>query len=346
VIDVSVSPERLTHGLRSPLTVTLLNESIGVCTNIVLRLNFPPEVGMGRGRDRIELERLEPGAQRSYPFVVRPGSAGTVAITSDNFSYSDGLGVTHRREDLHIPLVVEPATEKTILKATHPGRDSSTEDGDLRTWIRELEETREVLVMHYSKLIKRMRDEMIHGIGISLPLRHELEATRREMTGLDIQLNRAKERLAGGKVGDRERVVHAATHDVFICHATEDKAGVARPLAVALGERGWKVWLDETELQIGDSLRQRIDEGIRLSRYGVVILSPDFFAKRWTKYELDGLTDRELSSGGVVILPVWHKLSHDEVASWSSTLAGKVAAHTGGGIEAVADKIVRRLEGV
>nr|WP_245836073.1 toll/interleukin-1 receptor domain-containing protein [Mycobacterium rhizamassiliense] len=54
------------------------------------------------------------------------------------------------------------------------------------------------------------------------------------------------------------------------------------PLRDALVEFGISVWLDETEMRLGHSLRQRIDEGIRSSRFGVVILSPSFFGKGWT----------------------------------------------------------------
>ena len=44
-------------------------------------------------------------------------------------------------------------------------------------------------------------------------------------------------------------------YDIFISHASEDKADVARPLAAHLEHLGLKVWLDEFELTLGDSLR-------------------------------------------------------------------------------------------
>jgi hypothetical protein len=50
--------------------------------------------------------------------------------------------------------------------------------------------------------------------------------------------------------------------DVFVSHASEDKAAVARPLAEHLRERGLTVWLDDSELRIGDSLRRKIDAGL------------------------------------------------------------------------------------
>lgn len=85
--------------------------------------------------------------------------------------------------------------------------------------------------------------------------------------------------------------------DFFISHASEDKEAVARPLADELKARGFRVWLDEFELRLGDSLRAKIDEGLRVSRFGVVILSPAFFSKRWPQQELNGLAAREMSGG-------------------------------------------------
>ena len=68
-------------------------------------------------------------------------------------------------------------------------------------------------------------------------------------------------------------------YDVFISHASEDKADVALPLAKHLQKFGFKVWLDDFELTLGDSLRRSIDCGLSQSKYGVVILSPAFFSK-------------------------------------------------------------------
>ena len=116
-------------------------------------------------------------------------------------------------------------------------------------------------------------------------------------------------------------------YDVFISHASEDKDDVVRPLAAELAAAGLSVWYDEYELRVGDSLRRKIDKGIAHSRYGIVVLSPAFFAKNWTQYELDGLVTKEMS-GTQVILPLWHNLSRDELISHSPSLADKVALST------------------
>ena len=79
------------------------------------------------------------------------------------------------------------------------------------------------------------------------------------------------------------------TYDVFISHASENKADVALPLANLLKRQGIKVWLDSFELKLGDSLSRSIDQGLSESRFGIVILSPEFLRKDWPRRELDGL---------------------------------------------------------
>jgi hypothetical protein len=116
----------------------------------------------------------------------------------------------------------------------------------------------------------------------------------------------------------------ADRYDFFISHATEDKDEVVRPLAERLQFSGFKVWYDESSLKVGDSLRASIDHGLANSRYGIVVLSEHFFQKNWTGYELNGLVARQ-SVGQKVILPVWHKISRDEVAKHSPSLADMLA---------------------
>jgi hypothetical protein len=126
--------------------------------------------------------------------------------------------------------------------------------------------------------------------------------------------------------------------DVFICHASEDKEGFVRPLASALQESGLSVWYDESSLNVGDSLRRAIDEGLNNSRYGIVVLSNNFFAKNWPQHELDGLMSKEIL-GTKVILPVWHQIAFEEVRNKSPMLAGIVAAKSDEGLAVVVKKL-------
>lgn len=127
---------------------------------------------------------------------------------------------------------------------------------------------------------------------------------------------------AGSEPSDKE-------WDVFISHAGEDKADVVRPLAHALRDHGLRIWYDEFEMRIGDSLRRKIDQGIARSAFGVVVLSEAFFAKGWPAYELDGLVTRSID-GSQVLLPLWHKITKAEVVAYSPSLADKLARSTSG----------------
>lgn len=130
--------------------------------------------------------------------------------------------------------------------------------------------------------------------------------------------------------------------DVFISHAWEDKESFVRPLAKALEAKGLRVWFDELTLTVGDSLRRSIDRGLANSRYGIVILSENFFKKEWPQKELDGLAVREVS-GEKVILPVWHNITADQVRRYSPILADRIAVSSSRGLEHVVAELLRAM---
>jgi Domain of unknown function (DUF1883)/TIR domain len=134
-------------------------------------------------------------------------------------------------------------------------------------------------------------------------------------------------------------------YDVFISHASEDKDVVVRPLAIALKNEHLRVWYDEFELKIGDSLRRKIDLGLSNSRVGLVVLSHSFIQKGWTNYELDGIVTRTIT-GEQILLPIWHNISKKEVMDYSPSLADKVArstaTHT---LEEIASEIASLIRG-
>jgi hypothetical protein len=142
----------------------------------------------------------------------------------------------------------------------------------------------------------------------------------------------------------KKRTRKVGRTDIFISHASEDKAAIARPLANALEKAGVSVWFDEATLTLGDSLRRRIDEGLAHSRFGVVVLSRHFFAKDWPQRELDGLVARENASGEKAIIPIWHRLTKSQVAKFSPTLADRLAGNSKEGVRTLVRKIKEVLD--
>lgn len=129
-------------------------------------------------------------------------------------------------------------------------------------------------------------------------------------------------------VEPEDDVLNGQTWDVFLSHASEDKNDVAIPLRDALTALGITVWLDKSEMRIGSSLRRRIDEGIRSSRFGIAVLSESFFKKGWTNQELDGLVTKSIAGDQQSLLPIWHGVTHADVRKFSPTLADRVALST------------------
>jgi Restriction endonuclease/TIR domain len=130
----------------------------------------------------------------------------------------------------------------------------------------------------------------------------------------------------------------ASGFDVFFVYAREDRA-VARPIAEELVKRGWRVWFDEFELTIGDSLAGQIDRGLSQSHAAVALITPSFFQKHWPARELSGLAMRESEGGAKIVLPVWHEVDASSVARHSPVLADRVAVNTSSGLQNVVHQI-------
>jgi hypothetical protein len=135
----------------------------------------------------------------------------------------------------------------------------------------------------------------------------------------------------------------AYTWDVFISHASEDKAAFVDQLVEALKASGVKVWYDAHELKVGDSLRTQIDKGLVESRFGVVVLSPNYFAKNWAKGELDALLSSQLSNGVTRALPIWLDVNLAKVQAKSPLLADKVAIDANQGLPTVVAKLLAAI---
>jgi hypothetical protein len=75
----------------------------------------------------------------------------------------------------------------------------------------------------------------------------------------------------------------------------------------------------------------------------VVVLSPSFFAKKWTQLELDGLFALE-KPGEKRILPVWHNISASDVEKFSSFLAMRIGVLTSTGLDHVVTKLTEAIE--
>lgn len=93
---------------------------------------------------------------------------------------------------------------------------------------------------------------------------------------------------------------------IFISHTHSDKLFAER-IALDISDYDINVWIDEAEIKLGDSLIQKIREGIDNVDYLAVILSPESIKSEWVKKEVDIAMNQEIKGKRVKVLPLMFK---------------------------------------
>jgi hypothetical protein len=128
--------------------------------------------------------------------------------------------------------------------------------------------------------------------------------------------------------------------DVFVSHASEDKASFVNDLVRELERTGKRVWYDMGVLKVGDNLVRAISQGLRESRFCIVVLSPRFFAKGWADAEMSSALDHEFSTGRTRVLPIWLDVDATVVKRDAPLLAAKLAINASQGMPAVVSSLL------
>ena len=90
---------------------------------------------------------------------------------------------------------------------------------------------------------------------------------------------------------------------IFLSHNHADKT-FARRLTKDLQQAGIRVWFDEAELKIGDSLIEKIRQGIDEMEYVGVVLSPNSVESPWVQREVDIAMNQEIKGKRIKVLPL------------------------------------------
>lgn len=130
-------------------------------------------------------------------------------------------------------------------------------------------------------------------------------------------------------------------YDVFISYAHDDEAFV-KELAAELKSQGVRVWFDRFALDFGDSLVEKIDEGLARSQFGLIVVSKRFFEKKWPKKELNTLLSLHVSQK-TQLVPVLHELTFEELQERSPLLADLLALDTARGAAPIVGAITKKI---
>jgi hypothetical protein len=92
-------------------------------------------------------------------------------------------------------------------------------------------------------------------------------------------------------------------YSCFISYASKDHAFAER-LHADLQDKGVRCWFAPEDMKIGDRLRPRIDETIRLYDKLLLVLSKTSVASQWVEQEVETALARERQQGTTILFPV------------------------------------------
>ncbi len=126
--------------------------------------------------------------------------------------------------------------------------------------------------------------------------------------------------------------------DCFLCHAWDDRQGMAKQLHDLLEAAGVKVWFSEKDLGLGVPMMRAIDKGLANSRIGLVLVTPAFLAKLGK----ESVSEKELSAllAGNQLVPIVHGTTYTTLREVSPLLASRSGLDTAeDSMTAIAEKI-------
>ena len=130
-------------------------------------------------------------------------------------------------------------------------------------------------------------------------------------------------------------------NDAFFSYAGEDER-VAAEIVGALKSSGFRVWYAPDSLTPGQRLLAGLEEGMRNSRSGIILLTPSYFGKPWPKHELENLYRKYIEEDHLLV-PIWMDVTKYDVETFMPSLAGIVAIRAGGELRTLIHKLIRVL---
>ena len=128
-------------------------------------------------------------------------------------------------------------------------------------------------------------------------------------------------------------------YDLFLCHAWDDRKGMAKDLCDKLVSLGASVWFSEKDIPLGTTMLREIDKGLAKSRAGIVLVTPAFLKR----VENEGVADKELSALLAMnrLVPIVHNTTYDELRDVSPLLGSRSGLDTSeDSLDEIAAKIV------
>jgi TIR domain len=130
---------------------------------------------------------------------------------------------------------------------------------------------------------------------------HAKQLSHEEHVWTLLEYNLVSQELSGRHI--RNRLSEAPARNIFLCHASADK-WLVRRVFDDLTDLNHAVWLDEFQIQAGDSIVAKINQGLGSCVHVVVFLSKNSGGSQWVKREWHSSLSRSLSGATIKLVPV------------------------------------------
>ena len=101
-------------------------------------------------------------------------------------------------------------------------------------------------------------------------------------------------------------------YSVFVSHSSTDKINYVDDLVKEIRSLGISVFYDTDVISWGDNLKAKIDSGLKNCKLAVIVISPSYFDREWTEYEIQKLLDRQDAEKSKLIMPILYHVDKKE----------------------------------
>lgn len=104
--------------------------------------------------------------------------------------------------------------------------------------------------------------------------------------------------------------------NIFLCHDFNDKEIVSKVNA-ELSRRMYNVWFDKFSIRPGDSIFEKISDGLNKCDNGLLFISKAFLRNEgWVRFELQSLINKQVYEKKKVIIPIWIDIDLDDLKDY------------------------------
>lgn len=213
------------------------------------------------------------------------------------------------RDLRRIPLEIRTVLETALKKKLAINEEERIYVPQLLTPFKALKDKRRMNIKRITKIyawasrdahltVTYSKEEILKNLEIVADFLRDLELLEIDDESKILLRAKALDARAGGEVKNRK--------GIFISYSHQDKEFVDR-LVQDLQNSGVSIWVDSAEIKLGDSLIDKISEGIDKMEYLAVVLSPDSVNSSWVKKEVEVAMNQEIRGKKIKVLPLLHR---------------------------------------